>query len=86
MAALAIAIVIAGMLAASKPGGWRVTAWSVGLAAVIVGSVSIVLPEVPGTLGRESGAVTVVWGVVFVAVAEWEARNTPRRMAGYLLN
>src|SRR3712207_2674630 len=86
MAALAIAIVIAGMLAASKPGGWRVTVWSVGLATVIVGSVSIVLPEVPGTLGRESGAVTVVWGVVLVAVAEWETRNTPRRMAGYLLN
>lgn len=77
MAALAVAIVGAGMLAASRPGGWRITAWSVGLAAVIVGSASIVLPELPGSLGRTAGVLAVAWGVLFVAVAEWEARNTP---------
>ncbi len=76
VAALAIAIVVAGMLAASKPGGWRITAWTVGLAAVILGSASLVLPELPGALGRAAGAVAVTWGVLFVAVAEWEARNT----------
>jgi len=76
VAALAIAIVVSGMLAASKPGGWRITAWSVGAAAVILGSASLVLPEVPGTLGRAAGVVAVAWGVLFVALAEWEARNT----------
>jgi len=77
VAALAIAIVVAGMLAASKSGGWRVTAWSVGAAAVIVGSASIVLAELPGALGQAAGAVAIAWGALFVAVAEWEARNTP---------
>lgn len=77
MAALATAIVVAGMLAASKPGGWRITAWCVGTAAVIPGSASIVLPELPGALGQGGGAVVVIWGVLFVGVAEWEARNIP---------
>lgn len=76
MAALAVAIVVAGMLAASKSGGWRVTAWSVGGAAVIVGSASIVLPELPGALGQVGGALAFAWGVLFVALAEREARNT----------
>jgi hypothetical protein len=76
MAALAIAIVVAGMLTASKPGGWRVMAWSVGAAAVILGSASIMLPELPGAPGQAGGALVVAWGVLLVAVAEWEARNT----------
>jgi hypothetical protein len=75
VAALSIAIVVGGMLAASKPGGWKVTAWCVGAAAVIVGLASIVLPEVPGAVGQAGGAAAVAWGVLFVVVAEWEQRN-----------
>ncbi|HEX6383587.1 MAG TPA: hypothetical protein VF177_02850 [Anaerolineae bacterium] len=74
LAALAMAVVIAGMLAASSPGGWRVTAWSVGAAAATLGSVSIVLPELAGALGQGGGAMTLAWGVLFIAVAEWEYR------------
>ncbi|HBY96144.1 MAG: hypothetical protein M5U01_38625 [Ardenticatenaceae bacterium] len=76
MAALAIAIVVLGMLAASQTEGWRVTAWSVGAAAAIFGSASIVLPEVSGAPGQAAGALAVAWGVLFVAVAEREKRNT----------
>jgi hypothetical protein len=76
LAALAIAIIIAAMLAAAKPGGWRVTAWSVGAAAAILGAASIALPEVPGALGQGGGGLALAWGVLFIAVAEWEARNT----------
>ncbi|MGB3635442.1 MAG: hypothetical protein WA982_15475 [Rubrobacteraceae bacterium] len=75
MAALAIAIVVAGMLAALRPGGWRITVRSVGVAAVIVGSASIVLPELPGALGQAAGALALGWSVLFVTVAEWEAHN-----------
>jgi hypothetical protein len=77
MAALAIAIVAIGMLAASKSEGWRVPAWSAGVAAVIVGAASLVWPELPGALGWAAGAVALLWGVLFVAVAEWEERITP---------
>ncbi len=75
MAALAIAIVLVGLLAALKTSGWRVAAWSAGVSAVILGVASIVLPDAPGTLGQAWGALTATWGVLFVVVAEWEARQ-----------
>jgi hypothetical protein len=75
MAALALAIVLVGMLAALKTQGWRVAARSAGASAVILGLVSIVLPDAPGALGQAWGALTVTWGVLFVVAAEWETRQ-----------
>jgi hypothetical protein len=75
MAALAGAAVLVGILAALKTSGWRVSAWSAGAAALIVGAASMVLPDAPGSLGRGWGAVTVAWGVLFVGAAEWESRR-----------
>jgi len=75
MAALALAIVLVGMLAALKTQGWRVAARSAGASAVILGLVSIVLPNAPGALGPAWGALTATWGVLFVVAAEWEARQ-----------
>lgn len=43
--------------------------------AIILGSVSIVLLEAPGTPVQAGGMVDAAWGVVFVVVAECEARN-----------
>ncbi|MHB0877655.1 MAG: hypothetical protein ACYC5O_16580 [Anaerolineae bacterium] len=77
MAASAIAIVLVGMLAALKPHGWRVPAWGTGAAAAIVGLASIALPNAPGAVGQVWGALVVAWGVLFVGLAEWEARHTP---------
>lgn len=84
LAALAITIVVAGMLAAAKPEGWRVTAWSVGAAAAILGAVSTVLPEVPGALGRLGRPLALAWGVLFVAGAESEVQrmNFPNPRTG----
>lgn len=75
MAALALAIVLVGMLAALKTPGWRVAARSAGASAVILGLASILLPGVPGALGQAWGALTTTWGVLFVVAAEWEARQ-----------
>ncbi len=75
MAALALAIVLVGMLAALKTPGWRVAARSAGASAVILGLASIVLPGAPGALGQAWGALTATWGVLFVVAAEWEMRN-----------
>lgn len=75
MAALALAIVLVGLLAALKTQGWRVAAWSAGVSAVILGLASIVLPDAPGALGQAWGALTATWGVLFVVAAEWEARQ-----------
>ncbi len=75
MAALALAIVLVGMLAALKTQGWRVAARSAGASAVILGLASIVLPDAPGAVGQAWGALTATWGVLFVVAAEWEARQ-----------
>lgn len=75
MAALALAIVLVGMLAALKTPGWRVAARSAGASAVILGLASILLPGAPGALGQAWGALTTTWGVLFVVAAEWEARH-----------
>jgi hypothetical protein len=75
LAALASAIVALGVLAAARPEGWRLTAWSAGAGAALVGAASLVWPALPGALGRAAGALVVVWGVLFVAVAEWEWRD-----------
>lgn len=75
MAALALAIVLVGMLAALKTPGWRVAARSAGASAVILGLASILLPDAPGALGQAWGALTTMWGVLFVVAAEWEARQ-----------
>lgn len=73
MAALTIAIVLVSLLSALKTQGWRVAAWSAGASAVILGVMSIVLPDAPGAVGHTWGALTALWGVLFVVVAEWEA-------------
>ncbi len=75
MAALALAIVLVGLLSALKTPGWRGAARSAGTSAVILGLASIVLPGAPGALGQAWGALTATWGVLFVVAAEWEARQ-----------
>jgi hypothetical protein len=75
MAALAIALVLVGLLAALKTPGWRVAAWSAGVSAVILGVASIVLPDAPGAPGKTWGALMATWGVLFIVAAEWEARK-----------
>lgn len=72
MAALAIAVVAVGLLAAVRTQGWRIPAWSAGAAAVIAGVTSLVWPALPASLGRPGGALAVVWGAVFIAAAHWE--------------
>lgn len=77
MAAAVIAIVAVGMLAALKTQGWRITAWSAGAAATVVGLASIAFPAAPGAVGRGWGAVAALAGILFVFAAEWEAKQRP---------
>jgi hypothetical protein len=82
MAAMSVAIVLTGLLAAIRTRGWRIPAWSAGVAAIMFGLGSVVFPDQPGAVGRGWGGVAIAGGVLFIAVAEWEARRvsaTPRR-------
>jgi hypothetical protein len=76
MAAVAIATVLVALLASARTGGWRVSAWSAGVAAAILGMASIALPDVTGSVGWAWGALAAIWGVLVVSAAEWQMRRT----------
>ena len=75
MAAMAIAIVLVGLLAAFKTRGWRIPAWSAGTAAIVFGLASMAFPDDPGAVGRGWGGLALAGGVLFIAVAESEGRS-----------
>jgi hypothetical protein len=75
MAALAIAIVLVALLAALRTHGWRIPAWSAGMAAIVFGLASIVFPDQRGAEGRGWGGVAIAGGVLFIVVAEFERRR-----------
>lgn len=75
MAAMAIAIVLVGLLASLKTRGWRIPAWSAGIAAMAFGLVSAVYPDHPAAVGVGWGVAALAWSVLFIGAAEWEARR-----------
>lgn len=81
MAAMAMAIVLAGLLAAFKTRGWRIPAWSAGTATIVFGLASVAFPDHPGAAGPPWGGVAIAGGAVFIAVAEWEAWRAKARRA-----
>ena len=77
MAALAIGIVLVGLLASMRTPGWRIPAWSAGLGLALFGLVSALNPDLPSSVGATWGLAAVAGGALFVALAEWERRRAP---------
>jgi hypothetical protein len=75
MAALAIAILLTGLLAALRTPGWRVPAWSAGTATLVLGLASMIFPEQAGSAGRWWAGAAIAGGVLFIAIAEAEAKR-----------
>jgi hypothetical protein len=82
MAAMAVAIVLAGLLAGLKTPGWRIPAWSAGTATIVFGLASVAFADHPGSPGRGWGGLAVAGGVLFIAAAQLEVRRerTARRL------
>lgn len=78
MAAMAIAVVLVGLLAALQTRGWRTPAWCAGAAAVVFGLACVVFPTYQGSAGRGWGILALGGGFLFVVVAEWQARRQRR--------
>jgi hypothetical protein len=76
MAALTVALVLIALLASARTSGWRISAWSAGVAAATLGLASVLLPDVPGSVGPGWGTLTVIWGLLVVGAAEWQVRRT----------
>ena len=75
MAAFSLVVVLVGLLASLRPGGWRFAAWVAGLLAVLLGVASMVLPGAESSLGVGWGFTSAVWGIVFIAVGEFVRRK-----------
>jgi hypothetical protein len=54
----------------------RITVWNVGTATVILGSVSLVFPELPRVFCRAAGAQLAARGAMYVVVAACEVRTS----------
>ncbi len=77
MAALAFALPLVGIVASFRSPGWRITARLVAGAAAVFGLSGILFPDLPSSIGTTWGTVALGGSVLFVAVAEWEARRNP---------
>lgn len=75
MAAMAIGIVLVGLLSSLKLRGWRISSWSAGGAESLYGLISVVYPHRPGAEGTGWGLAAIAGGLMVIVVAEWEARR-----------
>jgi MFS family permease len=81
MAAMALSIWLVAAQAGLRTPGWRIPAWSAGLAAAVFGVASLVFPAYPGSVGTTWGLIALLGGVVFVGLAEWVSRRETRQPA-----
>jgi hypothetical protein len=70
MSAFSFTVIGVGFLASLRPDGWRLTAWVGGLLPVLLGSASIVLPDVASSLSPVWALAAIAWGFAFVVTAE----------------
>jgi hypothetical protein len=78
MAFMAIALVLCGAVAALRSRGYRIAAWTTGLAGAVFGIASAVYRHAPSSVARRWGAVAVIGGILFSAAAEWDHRRLLR--------
>ena len=81
IAAASAAIAVVATVAAMRRPGWRISAWSAGIATSVLGASWLTYPTDDGSLGVAAGAVAVVAAAAFVAVAE-RAAGRPAKATG----
>ncbi len=75
MGAFGLSIAALALLAALKPAGWRVAAWSAACAAILYGVASAVFPTDASARPGAWAIAAISWGVVFLLISETEARK-----------
>jgi len=75
MAVLSFIVILIGVLASFRPKGWRLAAWVAGSLPILFGFASVVLPSAESSLGVAWGIAAIVWGIVFISVAEVARRK-----------
>ena len=75
MAALALAVILIGLLATLRTRGWQIPALSAAATAVILGATSLALPDATGAFQQPRAALAIVWGLAFTAVARSQSHR-----------
>lgn len=80
LAALSLIIILVGTLASFRPPGWRLAAWVAGGLSLLLGLVSVVLPEAESSLGLLWGLAAIIWGAAFITTAEFIRRRDVHKL------
>lgn len=75
VAELGLHLILLGIVSSSTFTGRRVTMWMTGLAAAVMGSAWAVFPDQTSSLGIGWGLPLALWGLVFIAIGEFESRR-----------
>jgi len=73
----AFGLIILGLagVAALRPPGWRIPAWSAGLSSILYGSASFANPGDASSATSLWALLAIAWGVAFILAAERERRE-----------
>jgi hypothetical protein len=82
MSFYAVAVLLLGILAALRPAAHRLAAWSGSAALAVLGAASLALGEYASVLDAPWAWAALVRRVVFVGVADWEARRSDPGSSG----
>lgn len=79
--AMALCVILLGLLSCTQARGWRVPLWSAALTSFAFGVVSLLHLDSPGSVGRLGGALAAAWGLVLVLACELPVREVGQRGA-----
>ena len=69
-------LILGGVVSASRFTGWRATTWMTGLAAVVLGAISVAFPTQDSSPGIGWGIALALWGVVFIATGVFRGASS----------
>lgn len=75
MAGFAFSIIVVGLIAALRIPGFRLSSWSAAGALAIYSAASLVVPRDASAAARPWALAGLLWAIVFVVLAEREART-----------
>jgi hypothetical protein len=75
MAFYATAIPLLGLLTGLRPAAYRMAAWCAAVALAILGTTSLVYRDYASAMPAPIGWALIAGSIVFLVVAEWEARR-----------
>ena len=74
----ALGIVLVGLVAAMRPGAFRMATWCAGLALAIIGAASVLFGQHASALVSPWSWAALIGGLAFIGVGEWEAGRSSR--------